>query len=895
MPVIQPIRQGLNVGPATLTPNDVQMPSGAGPLGVDTSKAKQYAALGEMVKDFGIGFGEAIQENGAAAAVRGAMDATASVDAMADKDENIKKQNIFLRDAYEEGYVSAAAQNELAKWRQDSVERAQKAAQAGLSDSDFRQQEQEHVQAMSDKLGAYLPNMSKQSAVTVLQQLRSTSVANLEAFKKGRAAYAVSQADRALDRGLTSSGEEFYQRIQAGQPEAAQLSVKGGLDNILAAEHLTKDKKLDRAKQYLVSIAQNTQNPMVVNALQEIATKELGVNAVDVNAALYQEFKRAGAQVETQARFEISDALQSLEGKSPEEQEQIMKDIRNRVMDYSSKDILSAGTSMEFWNKAQTIREKSADTYALRTAVTGNMPTSTLAGMYGGDLDKARSTLLKQFPDTPEGNVRLLAYGSNAKDSWAITEAQKRMSTDMARTLTTLDQLGEDGTISKENQNSINLWAQTYSTSTDLGKMALLSEVPSDWQGVVQKAIAQNPNNASNTILDDLRRQARNKASGRYNDIQSNPTDKMVDPSGTSNWFTFFGAADDQRQEARAAMQDEYRYVYNHNPEALVGKDADDINTMLKGSIESRKMELDISGTPRHVYLPAGSSLQSLMGDYKGNQDQFKASLQQQVQSQVDALSDPSNVERVIIQAATAGNAAQNLTVTVFDKKGTFQTMSVNLRDVQTAAQENYDRALEGDMKIGSAQVGTRPTSFYDHDNNRVVNVNVNGRNSAGVEPALFSEIIGTTMKFEGFRQNKGNGSVGFGLHVNSGMPVPKSMSIDDGISILKSSMEKQYLPNVQKQLKGQGLESSPEAMKLMVDLNYHGGNGSSGPVAEAMAQVRKVRDSGPAGAYQYPLAEAEAKAWQTLRNQPAYKQAQAARKRYLEENMRAWLFEQSH
>ncbi len=65
MPVIQPTRQGLNIGPATLTPNDVQMPSGAGPLGVDTSKAKQYAALGELVKDFGIGFGEAIQENGA--------------------------------------------------------------------------------------------------------------------------------------------------------------------------------------------------------------------------------------------------------------------------------------------------------------------------------------------------------------------------------------------------------------------------------------------------------------------------------------------------------------------------------------------------------------------------------------------------------------------------------------------------------------------------------------------------------------------------------------------------------------------------------------------------------------------------------------------------------------
>ena len=424
--------------------------------------------------------------------------------------------------------------------------------------------------------------------------------------------------------------------------------------------------------------------------------------------------------------------------------------------------------------------------------------------------------------------------------------------------------------------------------------MALLSEVPSEWQGVVQKAIAQNPSNASNTILDDLRRQARNKASGRYSNIQSNPTDKMVDPSGTSNWFSFFGDADAQRQEARAAMEEEYRYTYSRNPESLVGKDAEDINTMLKGNIQARKLELEVAGTPRHVYLPAGTSLQSIMGDYKGDQEQFKATLQQQIQNQVQAITDPSNMERVVVQAATAGNAGQNMTVTVFDKKGTFQTMSVNLRDVQATAQAAYDSALAGEMKIGSEQVGVRPATFYDHDNGRAVSVQVNGRNAAGLEPSLFSDILATTMKFEGFREGKGKGSVGFGLHVNSGMPVPQKVTIDDGISILKSSMEKQYVPNVQKQLKGQGLNASDEALKVMVDLNYHGGNGSSGPVAEAMAQVRKAAKS-PVGAYQYPVSEAQGRAWQALRNTPAYKQAQPERKKYLEQNLRDWLFEATH
>lgn len=894
MPVIQPNRQGLNIGGVQLQANEVNLPSTVGDVAVDTSKANRLAALSGFVQDFGIGFDAAVKENAAAATVRGAMDAQGTVDAMAEKDERVQKQNLFVREAYQDGYVSAAAYDSLAKWRTDSITRAKKAAEAGLTDEEFHQQEQEHVQAMSDKLGMYLPDMSKQSATAVLQQLRATSLANYTAFQKGRAEFAVVQADRALDRGLSSSVDEFYQRLNDGQGAAAQMSIKTGLDSILAAEHLDKSKKLDRAKQYLVSVAQQTQDPLIINQLQEMATKELGVNAVDVNAALYQEFKRAGTQIETQARFEISDAIQSLEGQSPEEQEQTMQRIRNRVIELSATDVLSPGTSMEFWNKAQTIREKTADTQALRTAITGNMPSSTLAGMFKGDLDKARTQVLKNFPDTPEGNLQLLAYGSNSKDAWAINEAHKRMSSDMARTLTTLDQLGEDGQVSKENVNSINLWAQAYSTSTDLGKMALLSEVPSEWQGVVQKAIAQNPNNASNTILDDLRRQARNKASGRYSNINSNPTDKMVDPSHTANWFSFFGTADAQRQEARAAMEEEYRYVYNHNPESLVGKDPDDINTMLKGNIQARKLELDISGAPRHVYLPAGTSIQSLMGDYRGDQEQFKASLQQQVQSQVNALTDPSNLERVVVQAATAGNSAQNMTVTVFDKKGTFQTMSVNLRDVQATAQDAYNKALAGEMKIGSEQVGVRPATFYDHDNGRVVSTQVNGRNGAGVEPSLFSEILANTMQFEGFREGKGNGSVGFGLHNNSGMPVPKKVTIDDGISILKSSLEQQYIPNVNKQLRGQGLNASADAMKVMVDLNYHGGNGSSGPVAEAVAQVRKASKT-PVGPYQYPVSEAQGKAWQALRNTPAYKQAQPKRKKYLEQGLRNWMFEVTH
>lgn len=889
MPVQNPSRAQMQIGPATLTPSSANPAVGVGAAA--PVRNKKDLILGAL-DQFYVGFDTQMKEEGAKAAVRGALDATTALDAAASRDENVQKQNIFLRDSYEEGYLSAAASQELASWKVAALDRAKKAAEAGLSDVEFKQGEQQHIQQLTTKLGTYLPDMPEQAAIAVLGQVQSSAAANVAAFQKGRAEFAQVQADRALDKNLSASGQEFYARLDNQQPEAAKASLMGGMQAILAAGHLDKDKKLAKVKDYLVSVAQNTQDPLVIDQIQKMASDELGVNSVDVNKALYSEFQRAGNQIESQVRFSVSDRMTQLEGADPQAQEQGMQDIRNELIKWGKLGVLAPGTQMDMWSKAQTLRDSASAKYALKAAIDSNQPTTVLAGMYKGDLDKARNQMLAQFPDTAEGNVGLLQYAASSKDAWAGETAQKRLSGNLSATLNTLDQLGEDGQISSENQLNIATWVQTYNTSNALGKNALLDKIPEDLRGVVQRAAAQGPNNASNIMLDDIRRLSENKASGRYNSLPTNPTDKMLDASGAANWFSFGSTADAQRREARAAMEDEYRYLYRKNPEALVGKSAEDVSTMLAGNIESRKLEIQVSGKPRHLYLPSGTSLESYMGDYKGSREQFTTALQGTVQAAVDAAIDPSKLERVVVQAGTAGNKAQNFTATVFSKDGTFQNISVDMSKVQDLAQIGYDEALSGDIKVGEKALGARPATFYDHDNGRTVQLLVDGRNTAGVAPDLFSEVIANTMQFEGYRSKKGKGSVGFGLHDNSGMPVPKTLTPEWAVSVLKTSMEKQYIPSVKNQLRGNGIAETPEAVKLLTDLNYHGGNGSSGPVAEAMAQVRKVRKTAQPGPYQYPVSEAEGNLWQTLRRQPAYKQAQDERKRYLEQNLRDWLFE---
>jgi hypothetical protein len=846
----------------------------------------------QFLKDFTGGFQQQVEEDGARVAIQGALDAQNSNDALADKDENVNRQNWLMRKYYADGYVSAAASQQLAQYRVDSSNRAKQAAINGLTDEEFHEQEKKATAEFQSKMSQYLPDMNKQSATYALSALQQTSAANYKEFMQQRAKQAVINADRALDTNLSSTITEFNQRLSTGSYGDAEASIKSGMGAILAAEHLDKDKKLDRVKQYMVSVAQGSDNPLVIDGLQKLATEELGVNSVDVNKALFEQFKRAGNQMEGQVMFEMSDRIDALKNLPPDQQETAMAGIRKDLVAAGTSGILSPSTQMSTWNEVQKQRDKAQKAYALQDALTTGKTPATYAAAAGIDLDKARNNILDKFPDTAMGNVQLLQYGTQSKDNWAVETAQTRMGKQVASTLATMDQLGEDGQISAENQATINTFTQMYSKSTDVGKMALAGQIPEEWRGIVQRAIAQSPNNASNIIMDDLRRLAQNKASGRYDNVAVSPSEKMLDPSGEANWFSFGSTADAQRQEARAAMEAEYRYMYRKNPEALVGKSADDINTMLKGNIQSRKLEVEVAGKPRFVFLPPGSNLQDYMGGYQGSTEQFTNALQDSISSSVNAVIDPSNLERVVVQAGTAGSAGRGMTATVFSKDGTFQNISINTGAVAELAQERYQEELAGQIKEGEAAQGMRPASFYDHDNNRTVQMNVSGVNTAKVAPSLFSEIAANTMEFEGFRQNKGNGSVGFGLHDNSGMPVPAQTDIKGAVNMLKGSLEKQYIPNARKAMKDYGIPESPESMKVLVDLNYHGGNGSTLPVAKAMQEYREtVKNPLSTDTPMLGSSGAEAGVWLALRAQPAYKEAQPARKRYLEQNLRDWMY----
>lgn len=884
MPITQSVqRQGLQLQGVQLQATEA-VQGAVGAVAVDDSALARRQAIGQFLQGTVEGFSARAQVYGAKAAVQGALDAQGAVDLEATRDEKVKQQNIFLRDSYTQGYTSAAVSRELADWRIGALQRANSAAAQGLSDEEFRLQEQQGNAKFSEQVSKWLPQLDRQAAAATLTQVQQASAANYAAFQEGRAKVANQRADAALDQNLSASGQEFFNHIQSGNIPAGDAAVVSGMSAILGAGHLDKSSKFARVQDYLVSIAQNATDPLVIDRIQRIATEQLGVNSVDVVKALRTEFKRAGSQMEAQVRFDIADQLEALRSASPEQQEVALQNIRSQVQQYGRSGVLSTGTQLDIWNSATKLRDDAADKYALQIAINNRQPTSVLAGQFEGDVEKAQKFILDQFPDTPVGNATLLQYGKTSKDAGLIQKANQRTSRLMANTLASLDSLAEDGTVSAENNAAIAGWVQQYISGGDLDKIALSGDVPEEYRGIIQRAAAQGQSNASNIILDDIRRLARNRASGRYDNLPANPPEAAIDAESTANWFSFGDTADQQRQEGRVALQEEYKQLYRSNPELLVGKSPEDINTLLKGRIQSRQLQVEVSGKPRHVYLPAGTTLADLQGSYRGDTEQFRTALAQQIQTSVDAVADPSKVSRVIVQAGTAGAQGQNLTASVLTTDGIYQNVSIDVQQVQQLAQAGYDEALAGGIEIGQKAVGSRPATFWDADNGRTISLNVNGKNSSGIAPALFSDIVATTAQFEGFRATKKKGSVGFGLHDNSGLPVPESLTPEQGIEVLKGSLEKQYIPAVKKQL--QGITQDPSGLKLLVDLNYHGGNGSSAPVADALRTLKSVQGQGSSATYGYqqdPFQAQSLVGLDTLKKQPAYKQAQPKRKQYLE------------
>lgn len=850
---------------------------------VQNDGASGRAALIEGLLRTGIpGIEATMQKARANQVVQGALDASNTTQALEQKDAKVKEQNTFYKDAYEEGYLSAALNKDLSNFRAEGLRQVQDAVEAGMDIKQYDEMQQQRNQEYSAKVSQYLPHTTKEQALAILGDLQETSLSNRNKFIKDSAAAATVRADRALDENLTTTGVEFYQYADSGEMQSAAGSVAKGLRSINTAPHLDKDAKVARAKQFMRGVAQQTDSPELIDMMQQVVSQEMGITlAPDVTAALFKEWNRAGSQQEAKVTAELEASVSNLAELPPDLQVQASNSIRDQLETQAQRGVISAGTMRGYMSRLTEQQKVARKGYALDTSIQKYQPVAGIAAATGLSQEQAQAKLLArpEFANTTAGNVNLLGYAEKSNDSKLAEVALNRASANAGATLAALDFTGKDGQVSQDAAQNIAAWMSIYTNSSNIGKQTLVQGLPERFRGVMQSAAISDPNNVG-PLFDNLRRIAENEASGKYQNVSMRMPPEMVKDVATefSNWFSFGGESDAQRSRGIEAVQQSWRRLALNTPELMADPDTARKNAVADAM--SRRVELELNEKAIHTYIPTGRTLKDYYGGYRGSAEQFTASLQSTIQGYLDTL-PKENVDDIVVELGSAGGDANGVSISVFKDGIRSQTYAISGATIQDKANSDLEASIDAAAKDGRGMVGLAPATFANHTSNTVASTNVSGLNGSGVEPEEFASMTAALMRFEGFVGKKKGDTIGFGRHAKSGQPVPEEVSVDDAVAMLQSDLEREYIPTARRAASDAGVAMDTYNTAVLVDLSYHGGYGSASPVAEAMQGAVKLQG--------VSFDAKRRKVLNALQETPAYKQAQPERKQYLERGVNAW------
>lgn len=902
MPIIRPERVGEVPVMQLQSPETNLMVGTASPrLEQARARGSDLAALLGGVLQGGLGTIQQLKpEYDAKAAVQGALAANTEQDPFSKYDEKREQVSMFFRDKYEEGYLNAAFNKEVAEYRRAANSRAQQSGLAGVPLQEYLAREREHAQEFSNKLAQYLPDMSEQTAYSALSGLEQTAVGARGEYEKLAASIAMQEQDRTLDLGLTAFAEEFSARVNSGDISSGLGSLKNGLQAILSSTHLEKDKKYDKAKEFFNFIANQYDDPRVIDALQQVAQSELGMNANAIVSDLRTQFNRAASQNTGKALFDLDAQVRRLSLLPESERLAGMNALKGNLLQYMDTGVVSPSTGLSMWTEANKAQDEANQKAALVGAIQGNLGSTAYSAMAGVDLNKARQTILDQFPDTPEGNWNMYTYAKNSHDTFIMDKSLQRLGDGASRLLSTMGSIANtpDGSVSDEMQGQWNTFARSVNGLSAGDRQQVLSYVPENRRFIVAQALEQDASNATGVMFDTLRRVQENEARGLYQAIPEKASQEMINPnstlgfSSTSNWFSFGSEAKEQRAAGTQALQEEFQYVKETNPEVLLGLEDKDINALLKERIKARQGEVTVNGTDIHFYTPRGTSMRDFMQQgYTGSVETFTRALSERTESTVNALMNKDKIKNIRLEVGSAGAGADDFTVVVTSSDPSIPVQRARVSAVTVAddAQRIHDGYIKGQDEKARGLSGSRPVTFGDATTGRVVNGFVSGTNSIGMKPADFSHTMEHFMKFEGFlskQKDMGDGrkTIGFGLHESSGIKLPESMTVDEAINSLSDDLQKHYIPTAKRVAESKGVKLDAQGTLLLTDLTRHGWTKQSEPVAQAMAEYQQYMST-PARA-QY-----EAKLMEALKGTTAYKQSQSTRQKALDGLARAWAY----
>lgn len=845
MPVL---RQEVNTGSGALQIGGTNYQVGVAAPQVQQEQPKvdsRGMAIQGFLSNFLDTFTPAIQEGQQRAAAQGQIDAAQNPDALKGADSAADKQNIFMRDAYQKGYLGAAVRQTVTDFQSGITSRAQAAGMQGVSDDDFLATERQQNAKLMNSLGQYMPHMDANTVSAVASSLDNGRNSALGILRKTRLGQAKVNNMRVVEQGSMAAMSNFTASLDAGATfEQAQHYLTDHAALIGSNEMLDEKEKRNQLGNLFVSTAQNLKDPRQINQLAGVASGILGVTDPSVMTQLDSQWKRAGSEVNLSTELNLTDRLNAA-SKLPGHQRQAeYNNILTAAMVAHRDGYLTEGAAKSIYtsiNKPATPKALIAS--AIENSTVNSAGALSIEGIRAGIPDATESQVQdavgNAFPNTLEGNVKMLAAGQAGKDPWIIKQAYKRIGTQMTDQLDTLADLMDESTddqgnkvytIPQQAQQSLVGFSAMYQQADPIQRSTLMDSIPDKWRGLMKAAIEQDPDNANNNVIDTVKRVTLEERSGMYKDVSAKPPKDALDTSSALRWYQRinpFSTDSEQSQTAAfgAELQAEYDRIYQTDKSLLSGKSAKSINQMLVGNLQARNVPVSVGRFASNVTLPAGTNLDSYGAAVGVDGSTYQEALQSTIDSTLQSLGvNGENMKYVRISPGAGGALSKDFAMTVEVENQAGQVIAQHIAlpasAINAAARDGYAAKQEAARAVGRKQAGPSVATFMNTSHGGQQTMTVTGSNNAGMAPDAFNRMLTNTMRYEGFKGNKSNGSVGFGWHDASGDAVPSSMSVQEGVAKLKDLYEQRYVPMAKGYLKDAGLDA-PEALPWLSDLAY--------------------------------------------------------------------------
>lgn len=877
MPIL---RQDVNTGSAEVTAPSTNYQVGTASPQVNQEQV-QPDARGQSIKSF-LGsfldtFTPKFEEAQQAASSRGAIEASQDPNALQNSDAQADKQSILFRDSYQKGYLGAAVQQTLTDFQTGITQRAQQAAVAGnISLPQFLQNERQQNAEQLANLDKYLPHMDDNTVQAVAQSLNNTKQSAINLFQKVQAGAAKVNNNRTIEQGSSAAMNLFGDAIQHQTFDQAYHYIQDQVNMIGTNALLTQDEKRDQISNLYLSVAQNTNDPQAIQQLAQKASGVLGVTNPGLLKSLKSRYDEAAGQQQGATWVNLSDRLGKIATLPVEQQQDAKNSFTNAMMDAYSHNLLSTGQMQSFYEQLHKEASPEMQLKGILTGISQNGGSISVSALQGAmpklSTEQIRTAVLNSFPDTIEGNTKLISAGH--QDPWIVSSALKRVGSGMSEQLNTLafamtptkdDQGNTVYNIPKEVSDNVNGFLAIYGAGDSITKQTLINTLPQEWQGVIAAAAATDPQNANNNVLNTIKRVQAEKTSHLYDDVDPHPSGKKADAMfDTSNaisyldYLPFVGKNGTERDDARAQLSqqlhDEYAYLQNTDPAQLSGKSPQTINQLLWGNIKARTVGLNVGGMETNVTLPRNTSLDKYAQN-AGVASQFYQTAFENVSNNVFAGTgiNKDNVQSIRILPNTAGGATSDFTMVIESQNQAGITVSRNIaipmQLVNQQAQSASQTAMDQQRADGEQKAGYSVASFNNAQHGGVSTIPFSGTNKVGWEPLPFNDMLAKTAQYEGFKDKQSGGSIGFGWHQNSGDTLPDSITLPEAKVKLKELYENRYIPMLQKYVGNAGFDTSQTVDKAVLpmlgDLTYQR-PADAQTMVNAMAQYQKGQTDYP-------------------------------------------------